>query len=124
MSNINSVIQRIRDLLATNSETAFQKPERSSKPFLSTTFSSIPKNLGTNGQNAFLPNIAKKAGKKVSADSTANTIPLAATGPRPLFELRSENIRQSNPKITVKPDANMGSKDLFQANAIASNLDS
>ncbi len=47
-------------------------------------------------------------------------MPIAATGPSALFELRSLSSRQSSPAMTVSPDARIGSSDPRSAAQVAS----
>ena len=52
----------------------------------------------------------------------ANTMPIAATGPRVLFDLRSLSSRHSRPAITVPPEARIGSSEPFHAAVMAEPL--
>lgn len=79
-------------------------------------------NLGRLGQNPVLPNAKRIDGNSVSAASIANTMPIEASGPRELFDFRSLNSRQSNPAITVLPDATIGSKEPRMARMLAAHL--
>ncbi len=76
--------------------------------------------FGMNGQKAALPKMASSAGRKVSADSTENAMPIDAIGPRARLVARSDRRRQSSPAMTVPPEATMGSKAPRQARVVAS----
>ena len=75
---------------------------------------------GMNGQNAARPVRARSAGRKVSAESTAKTMPIEAIGPRARLLARSLRSRQSSPAMTVPPEARMGSNAPRQAVVVAS----
>ena len=74
---------------------------------------------GRRGQNAARPKAMRRAGSRVSADSIANAIPIAATGPSALFDFRSLSSRQRSPAITVPPEARIGSNEPFHAASTA-----
>ena len=65
--------------------------------------------LGSNGQNAPRPSSTSAIGSRVSDDSIAAAIPNAPTGPRPRRLDRSDRSRQRSPRITVTPEARIGS---------------
>ena len=50
-------------------------------------------------------------------------MPIAAIGPRLLFELRSENSRHSSARMTVVPEATIGSRRARQARPMAAHRD-
>ncbi len=79
--------------------------------------------VGRNGQNAARPSRTRVAGRKVSAASTARAMLTAEIGPRPRLEPRSEKSRQSTPRITVAPEATIGSHDCRSACRIATCFD-
>ena len=74
---------------------------------------------GRTGQNAERPRSARTAGRNVIDARNDATMPIAATGPRLRLELRSENSRQSTPRITVPADAATGSIVARHATLIA-----
>jgi len=84
--------------------------------------------VGITGQNthrpcAPLPNpwpITSNAGRNVSAVAMAQAMPMAPTGPRPLVGPRLLSSRQSRPRMTVLPEATIGSTARRQATFIAS----
>ena len=67
-----------------------------------------------------LPKRASSAGRKVSADSTENAMPIEAIGPSARLVARSDSSRQSSPAMTVPPDAMIGSNAPRQAGVVAS----
>ena len=77
--------------------------------------------VGRRGQNTQRPVTASSTGSTVIITSRVQAMPMAATGPRLLFEFSSEKLRQSNPMITVTPEAKIAGADSFQALIIASN---
>ena len=61
----------------------------------------------------------RPAGTSAST-SSAQAMPIPATGPRPRLEARSESSRQSRPRMTVPPLARIGSTEARHATRIAS----
>ncbi len=66
------------------------------------------------------PGSTSSTGRKVSAASSADTMPTAATGPRPRVGPMSASSRQSSPSTTVTALAATGSRVCRQARRIAS----
>ena len=93
-------IQIVRALRPTNRATRPQMPCFS--------LCSLPR-CGSKGQNALRPSSTSTIGSRVSDESIAPAIPMAPTGPRPRRLDRSESSRQSRPRITVSPEATIGS---------------
>ncbi len=60
---------------------------------------------GTKGQKARRPKIVSSAGSRVSMESAAQAIPIAAIGPRPEVPLTLAIIRQSRAAMTVAAEA-------------------
>ena len=60
---------------------------------------------GTKGQKARRPKIVSSAGSRVSIESAAQAIPIAAIGPRPAVPLTLAIVRQSSAAITVAAEA-------------------
>jgi hypothetical protein len=52
-------------------------------------------------------------------DNSAQTMPTAATGPRPRVDASFEASRHSSPRMTVEPLATMGCTEARQADRIA-----
>jgi hypothetical protein len=73
-----------------------------------------------NGQNAARPVRARIAGNNSSIEASASAMPVAATGPRPRVDGRSEKLRQASATITVPALAATGHSDARQATRIAS----
>ena len=79
---------------------------------------------GTRGQNSArdrLPKISRKAGRSVITARRAAAMPSDPTGPRLLFEARSDRVRQSRPAITVPALAAIGAIDIRRARRMATN---
>lgn len=96
--------------------------DRGRRPTSSATRSHNPLPLpvfGLAGQNAARPSRTSTAGRKVSEASSEAAMPIAATGPRPLLELRSLNSRHSMPSTTVPAEAQIGSSEARQARRMA-----
>mgnify|MGYP007009273570 CR=1 FL=1 len=79
---------------------------------------------GMEGQKIQRRPSTSKAGSRVSDASMAPAMPMAPTGPSPRVDPRSASSRQSRPRITVVPEATIGSTDARQATFIASQGDS
>ena len=75
--------------------------------------------LGMRGQKTHRPKATSNAGSKVRITTIAAAIPIAPTGPKPLFPERSLSNKTSNAEITVAPDATIGSKTPLSADFIA-----
>jgi hypothetical protein len=60
---------------------------------------------GTKGQKARRPNIVSRAGSRVSIESAAQAMPIAAIGPRPEVPLTFAIIRHRRAAITVVAEA-------------------
>ena len=104
-------IQMGRERRSTNPTVRPQMPVR-----LMCSSPSLPgSNRGMRGQNATRPNRPSRAGSRVRAASMAKTMPMAVTGPSTLLDFRSLSTRQSNPAITVPPEAATGSTVPSQA---------
>ena len=71
------------------------------------------------GQKTQRPKATKSAGNSVRITTIAAAMPIAPTGPNPLFPERSLSNKTSNAEITVAPDATIGSKTPFKAAFIA-----
>ena len=76
--------------------------------------------MGRRGQNTQRPAAASSTGSTVIITVNVQAMPIADTGPRLLFEFSSENVRHSNPTMTVAAEARMAGADSFQARIIAS----
>ena len=87
-------------------------------------FSSCESKCGILGQKIQRPKSTNNAGNSVNIVITAETTPIAPTGPRDLLASSSERIKTNNPTDTVAPDATIGSNTPRNAFLIALNLDS
>ncbi len=77
---------------------------------------------GTKGQKARRPKIVSSAGSRVSIESAAQAMPIAAIGPRPAVPLTLASIRQSSAAITVAAEAKIAGPAEASAVRIASCL--
>jgi hypothetical protein len=77
---------------------------------------------GTKGQKARRPKIVNSAGSRVSIESAAQAMPIAAIGPRPEVPLTLAIIRQSRAAITVAAEAKIAGPADLSAVCIASYL--
>ena len=73
------------------------------------------------GQKTQRPKATRRAGSKVKIVMTEQIIPIAPTGPNPLFPERSLSNKTINAVVVVAPDATMGSTTPFKAAFIALN---
>ena len=64
--------------------------------------------------------MSSSTGSRVSAASTEEAMPMAATGPSEALEARSESRRHNRPTITVPAEAMIGSMTPRTATFIAS----
>ena len=115
-SSSTEAIQTVRGRRETREPVARHRPFCPSRPVTSSGSRSVSgSSLGRKGQNAARPSSAISAGSRVSAAKSEQRMPAAATGPRALLELRSENSRQRSAMMTVAPEATMGSHEFFHA---------
>ena len=77
-------------------------------------------NRGTNGQKIHRPTMTSSAGSRIIMTRSAQAMPTAPTGPRPLVEFIWANIRHSSPTMTVAPLARTAGAARCRAWAIAS----
>ena len=75
---------------------------------------------GTYGQKARRPKIVSIAGSRVSIESAAQAIPIAAIGPSPAVPLTLAIVRQSSAAITVAAEAKIAGPADTSAVRIAS----
>ncbi len=75
---------------------------------------------GTNGQKARRPKIVSSAGSRVSIESAAQAIPIAAIGPSPAVPLTLATVRQRSAAITVAAEAKIAGPAEARAVRIAS----
>ena len=86
--------------------------------------SSTSSKRGTFGQKIQRPKTTRRAGKNVRTVIIADAIPIAPTGPKPLFPDNWLSRSTNRPAITVDPEARIGSTTPRNAIFIASYLDS
>ena len=77
-----------------------------------------------NGQNAFLPVIASRAGRMVIIETIARPTPSAPIGPRPAVPVTSASESVNSAAITVAADATIAGPALRIATRTASCLSS
>ncbi len=90
----------------------------------SSLFADSGSTTGRFGQKAVRPRRVRAAGRNVIDARNDAAIPMAATGPSPRLELRSDNRRHSTPAITVPAEAATGSRVARHAALIAVYLSS